>query len=52
MQAAVNFEHAGYRLSDFWEVNLYQYTYHFVWCCYAIVWGIHQYDLRTRRTER
>ena len=51
MQAAVNFEHAGFQLTNFVEASVRQYTYHFVWCCYAIVWGIHQYDLRTRRTE-
>lgn len=40
MQAAVNFEHDGERLSDFWEANLRDYTYHFIWCCYALVWAI------------
>lgn len=44
MQAAVDFEHDGQRLSDFWEANLRDYTYHFVWCCYALVWAIKQYD--------
>jgi hypothetical protein len=29
---------------DFWESNLKSYTYHYVWCCYAIAWGIRQYD--------
>ena len=23
------------------------YSYHFIWCCYAIVWGIQQYDAKT-----
>ncbi len=31
-------------LSDFWDHNLEDYTYHFIWCLYAIVWGIQQYD--------
>lgn len=44
MQAAVDFEHEGFRLSDFWEANLREYTYSFVWCCYALVWAIKQYD--------
>ena len=22
------------------------YSYHFIWCCYAIVWGIQQWDAR------
>ena len=34
----------GVQLDDFWEHDLYEYTYHFTWCCYAIVWAIEQYD--------
>lgn len=29
---------------DFWEHDLRDYTYHYIWLCYAIVWGIKQYD--------
>ncbi len=31
-----------------------EYAYHFVWCLYAIVWGIQQYDamVHTRKLER
>lgn len=29
---------------DFYEHDLTEYTYHFIWCCYAIAWGIQQYD--------
>ena len=29
---------------DFWEVNTDSFTYHYLWACYAIVWGIQQYD--------
>lgn len=29
---------------DFWEHDLTEYTYHFIWCCYAIAWGIEHYD--------
>lgn len=28
---------------DFWEENLREWTYHYIWCLYAIVWGIKQY---------
>lgn len=42
--AALDFNHNGQRLSDFYEINCRDYTYHFVWCCYAIVWAIKQYD--------
>jgi hypothetical protein len=29
---------------DWWEFDNDRYTYHFVWCCYALVWAIAQYD--------
>jgi hypothetical protein len=31
--------------ADFWEHDLKSYTFQYVWCCYAIVWAIQQYDL-------
>ena len=31
-------------LDDFWEHRLKDYNYHFVWCLYAIVWAIREYD--------
>lgn len=43
--AARDFEHEGRQVfTDFWETSLKEYTYHFVWCCHAIVWAIAQYD--------
>jgi hypothetical protein len=30
--------------SDLWESNFERYTFHFVWVCYAIAWGIKTYD--------
>lgn len=30
--------------SDIWEYNLQTHTFHFLWCCWAIVWAIGQYD--------
>jgi len=30
--------------TDFWEHDLTEYTYHFIWICYAIAWGSQQYD--------
>lgn len=43
------FEYQG-RLpfQDSWECNFSEYTYRFVWCCYALAWAIRQYD--TART--
>jgi hypothetical protein len=29
-----------------------RYTYHFEWCCYALAWGIHQYDAQRAATEQ
>lgn len=29
---------------DFFEGNLNRYTFHFLWCCYALAWGINKYD--------
>jgi len=31
-------------LQDFWEVDTDEYTFRFIWCCYAIVWGIKKYN--------
>lgn len=43
-RAVDDFEHQGFRFTDFFETNLREYTHRFVWCCYALVWGIRQYD--------
>ena len=29
---------------DFWEHTFDEYSYRFIWCCYALAWGIKQYD--------
>jgi hypothetical protein len=43
--AATDFEHDGENpFQDFWEVSMDVYTSRFLWCCYAIAWGIQQYD--------
>lgn len=34
-----------YPFQDFWEVNTEEYTYNYLWCCYALAYGIQQYDL-------
>jgi len=33
-----------FRISDAWELDFTDFTYRFLWCCYAIVWGIAKYD--------
>jgi len=35
----------GFSISDYWETNLQEHTYSFIWCLHAIVWGIRQFDL-------
>ena len=35
----------GLQFDDFWEYDCKDYTYCYLWCCYAIVWGIQRYDL-------
>lgn len=34
----------GYQFTDFFECSSEEYTHRFVWCCYALSWGIKQYD--------
>lgn len=29
---------------DFWECSCMEYSYRFIWCCYALAWGIQKYD--------
>lgn len=31
-------------VSDTWEWKLNEWTWHFLWCCHAIVWAIAKYD--------
>lgn len=44
-EAARDFQWEGREyFSDFWEHSLDVYTYRFVWCCYALAWGIAEID--------
>lgn len=29
---------------DFWECNNNSKTLHYVWCCWALTWGVSKYD--------
>jgi len=31
---------------DFFDCSMSRYTFRFLWCCYALAWGIGQYDKR------
>jgi hypothetical protein len=48
----VNKRVGDFCLQDFFEHTFDDYTYRFVWCCYAIAWGIQQYDTHTAPKER
>lgn len=46
MDAALKFESgiADFNLNEAWEWECREYTPHFIWCCYAIAWGVKTYD--------
>jgi hypothetical protein len=44
MIAAHDFEHDGFSFRNWWEVDCKVFTFQFLWICYAIAWGIQQYD--------
>jgi hypothetical protein len=46
-RAAHYFHEDGFTFDDLWDHNFKEFTYRFIWCCYALVWGIQQYDLST-----
>lgn len=34
----------SFQFDDFFEHDVTEYTHSFVWCCYALAWGIKKYD--------
>ena len=32
------------KFQEFWDHNLEDYSYHFIWCCRAIQWAVERYD--------
>jgi hypothetical protein len=36
----------GNTFGDFWEHDLQEYTFRFLWCCHAIRWAVAEYDRR------
>lgn len=44
VEAVRSFEHDGFEFVDFWEYGTEAYTYRFLWCCYALAFGIQKYD--------
>ncbi|UUZ75464.1 hypothetical protein LP414_27500 [Polaromonas sp. P1(28)-13] len=45
--AAYEFAHKDFQFQDFFETNLKELTFSYIWCCYAIAWGIEQFDATT-----
>ena len=46
-----SFEYEGFTFVDFFEYNTKEYTFKFLWCLYAIAWGIEQYDRKRENKE-
>jgi hypothetical protein len=50
--AARDFRHGDFQFDTCDLPDGKEYAYHFVWCLYAIVWAIQQYDARSSSGER
>lgn len=51
-QAVSSFEHDGFRFEDWYEsFSCKNWSYHYLWCLFAIVWGIQQYDKKQPAKE-
>jgi hypothetical protein len=37
---------------DTWEWDFREYTYRFIWCCYALAWSIRKYDERNLTVDK
>ena len=55
VRAAMDFEpddsEVLFEMRDFYEHRLKDYTFHFIWCCYAIAWGVKTYDEAAEKAE-
>lgn len=55
IRAAMDFEpddgEVLFEMRDFYEHRTEDYTFHFIWCCYAIAWGVKTYDEATRANK-
>ena len=52
-QAAYDFSHSAHTslFQDFYEYDCTEYTYPFLWCCWALRWGIALYDTTKDNSE-
>lgn len=48
----VNIDVGTFWFKDFWEHNVDEFTTRFVWCCYALRWGVDQYDQAKKAQEQ
>ncbi len=46
-----DFELDDFKFHDTWEIDGMDWTYHYLWCLHAIVWGIDQYDAVKKKAE-
>ncbi len=37
-------KHLSNSFEDFFDGSMNRFTFHFMWCCYALAWGINKYD--------
>lgn len=52
-QVLDEFEHDDHRwFTDSYEANFDEYTFRFIWCCYALAWAIRVYDESLRVTQK
>lgn len=43
-----SFRHSGFTFQGFRKYPITDYTFNYLWCLYAIVWGIAQYDKKVK----
>ena len=51
-RAVYNFKHKDYQFDGCDMPDGKVWSYHYLWCCYAIVWAIQQYDAAKSSTMR
>lgn len=60
LYAAYDFQHDprsnskrpyGWHFQDLFENNFTEYTHSFLWCCYALAWGVEVYDKAKQAAE-
>lgn len=44
-------KHVTFYFEDLFDSRFTEYTSHFCWCCYALAWGIQQYDAHQEQAD-